>query len=364
MSETEPADFEHGSADIVALKAAAWAAEMMAWCPTAAPSPAMSAMSSLPGTAWDGTPYSGYADGSWTGWPGSSLTVSDEFALPEAEAITAAGSEPSSHNDEVTQGAVSEDFNLQNMKELLETSILASLQKASKTADDTQGDAQQEVVVEADKASESSTQSLEKRAQKTKDVSAKIPLPPGLEDMRDESKWPSGTTTVMLRNIPNKYTQKMLADVINKEGYKGEVDFMYLPIDFKNKCNVGYVFVNFRTDNACLRFASEFHQAASKEKLPGFNSQKICEVVPAKFQGQMENVRRLQTNPVMAQLVETPEWLPQIFDEDGLELPFPTPASGNSNTKNAKVSRTTRKPAPPVTKTGSSTKEVHGRQWD
>ena len=42
-------------------------------------------------------------------------------------------------------------------------------------------------------------------------------------------------TTVMLRNIPNKYTQKMLLDVINESGFSGKYNFFYLPIDFRNK---------------------------------------------------------------------------------------------------------------------------------
>ena len=51
-------------------------------------------------------------------------------------------------------------------------------------------------------------------------------------------------TTLMIRNIPNKYTQDMLLEFLDQE-HKGRYDFIYLPIDFKNKCNVGYAFINF-----------------------------------------------------------------------------------------------------------------------
>ncbi len=50
-------------------------------------------------------------------------------------------------------------------------------------------------------------------------------------------------TTLMIKNIPNKYTQKMLLATID-EDFRGQYDFFYLPIDFKNKCNVGYAFIN------------------------------------------------------------------------------------------------------------------------
>ena len=42
-------------------------------------------------------------------------------------------------------------------------------------------------------------------------------------------------TTLMIKNIPNKYTSKMLLAAID-ENHKGTYDFIYLPIDFKNKC--------------------------------------------------------------------------------------------------------------------------------
>ena len=39
-------------------------------------------------------------------------------------------------------------------------------------------------------------------------------------------------TTIMIKNIPNKYTQKMLLQTIDKK-FMGTYDFLYLPIDFK-----------------------------------------------------------------------------------------------------------------------------------
>eukprot|EP00438_Fugacium_kawagutii_P021268 Skav220189 [mRNA] locus=scaffold1074:174858:184177:- [translate_table: standard] len=87
-------------------------------------------------------------------------------------------------------------------------------------------------------------------------------------------------TTVMLRNIPNKYTREMLIKQLSQE-FSGEFDFMYLPIDFKNKCNVGYGFINFRTQDSCERFIGLFHGVDVRKCLPGLNSKKIVEAMGA-----------------------------------------------------------------------------------
>ncbi|CAI9089054.1 OLC1v1023554C11 [Oldenlandia corymbosa var. corymbosa] len=60
-------------------------------------------------------------------------------------------------------------------------------------------------------------------------------------------------TTLMIKNIPNKYTSKMLLVAID-ESHKGTYDFLYLPIDFKNKCNVGYAFINMVSPSHIVSF--------------------------------------------------------------------------------------------------------------
>eukprot|EP00746_Dinoflagellata_sp_MGD_P033501 gnl/MRDRNA2_/MRDRNA2_179921_c0_seq1.p1 gnl/MRDRNA2_/MRDRNA2_179921_c0~~gnl/MRDRNA2_/MRDRNA2_179921_c0_seq1.p1 ORF type:complete len:417 (-),score=79.80 gnl/MRDRNA2_/MRDRNA2_179921_c0_seq1:3-1103(-) len=134
---------------------------------------------------------------------------------------------------------------------------------------------------------------------------------------------PENYTTVMLRNIPNKYTQQMLLNRLNKD-FRGEFDFMYLPIDFKNKCNVGYGFINFCTPESCQKFIQQFDGIDVRKCLPGLNSRKVAEVTPARMQGKAENVRRLTNSPVMHQLEDHPDWMPIVLDEYGEQMPFPT----------------------------------------
>jgi len=134
---------------------------------------------------------------------------------------------------------------------------------------------------------------------------------------------PPGCTTVMLRNIPNKYTQALLAERLHSDGYWGMMDFLYLPMDFRQKVNAGYAFISFRTAEAAVRFTADYHLARCLDKLPGFNSQKICEVAPARFQGRTANIERLRSSSVMSRLTQTPDWLPMLFDEVGQVEPFP-----------------------------------------
>eukprot|EP00605_Chrysophyceae_sp_TOSAG23-4_P002942 GSChrysophyteH1.ASY1.ANO1.3240.1 assembled CDS len=52
-------------------------------------------------------------------------------------------------------------------------------------------------------------------------------------------------TTLMIKNIPNKYSKDMLLAEI-EQSHSGTYDFFYLPIDQKKLCNTGYAFINFK----------------------------------------------------------------------------------------------------------------------
>mmetsp|Transcript_5083 Transcript_5083/g.12818 ORF Transcript_5083/g.12818 Transcript_5083/m.12818 type:complete len:827 (-) Transcript_5083:1834-4314(-) len=116
-------------------------------------------------------------------------------------------------------------------------------------------------------------------------------------------------TTLMIRNIPNKYSQKMLLSTVD-EKHKGTYDFLYLPIDFKNKCNVGYAFINFIYPASIC----SFHATFNHRKWDKFNSDKVCELAYARIQGKQALISHFQNSSLMT---EDKKCRPLIFFSEG-----------------------------------------------
>jgi len=135
-------------------------------------------------------------------------------------------------------------------------------------------------------------------------------------------------TTVMMKNIPNKYTQDSVMDLIHRRGFKSSYDFLYLPIDFRSKSNMGYAFINFCTPEDAQRFAAAF----TGYQEWGFNSIKVCEVTWSRpFQGLAAHIDRYRNSPTMHSSIPM-EFKPAIFFA-GQRLPFPPPTRPISSSK-------------------------------
>jgi hypothetical protein len=121
----------------------------------------------------------------------------------------------------------------------------------------------------------------------------------------------------------------MLLEEVNVN-HKGTYDFFYLPIDFKNKCNVGYCFVNFIDPKFIVPFVSEFNGHRWKN----FNSEKVCAVSFARIQGKAAMISRFQNSSL---LEKDDEYRPLLFQSNGSECgkpeAFPMPVKHTS--KNA-----------------------------
>lgn len=119
-------------------------------------------------------------------------------------------------------------------------------------------------------------------------------------------------TTLMIKNIPNKYTSKMLLAAIDEQ-HKGTFDFLYLPIDFKNKCNVGYAFINMLSPSLII----PFYEAFNGKKWEKFNSEKVAALAYARIQGKTALVNHFQNSSLMN---EDKRCRPILFHSESTEL--------------------------------------------
>ncbi|XP_065872486.1 protein MEI2-like 4 isoform X2 [Euphorbia lathyris] len=130
-------------------------------------------------------------------------------------------------------------------------------------------------------------------------------------------------TTLMIKNIPNKYTSKMLLAAID-EHCRGTYDFIYLPIDFKNKCNVGYAFINMVDPQQIV----PFHKAFNGKKWEKFNSEKVASLAYARIQGKSALIAHFQNSSLMN---EDKRCRPILFHTDGPNAGDPEPFPMGSN---------------------------------
>ncbi|KAF8724786.1 hypothetical protein HU200_020720 [Digitaria exilis] len=138
-------------------------------------------------------------------------------------------------------------------------------------------------------------------------------------DLDRIAKGEDSRTTLMIKNIPNKYNCKLLLAVID-ENHRGTYDFIYLPIDFKNKCNVGYAFINMTDPQHIIPFYKTFNG----KKWEKFNSEKVASLAYGRIQGRNALIAHFQNSSLMNE----EKWCrPMLFHKDGPNAgdqePFP-----------------------------------------
>ncbi|CAK3942856.1 hypothetical protein MYCFIDRAFT_82251 [Lecanosticta acicola] len=134
-------------------------------------------------------------------------------------------------------------------------------------------------------------------------------------------------TTIMLRNVPNRWTAADLKRILDTCS-AGQYDFSYLRIDFEYNTNVGYAFVNFTDPANVIPFVDTY---VGKEWVPGSFPRKIAAVSYATVQGYDCLVEKFRNSAIMD---EYPGFRPKLWytkenapdpSKIGEEKAFPPP---------------------------------------
>merc|ERR1719502_1315102 len=126
-------------------------------------------------------------------------------------------------------------------------------------------------------------------------------------DEQEKPKQNVNFESMMIRNIPNRYSQQMLRTEIDKAGFKGKYNFFYLPIDFGQRANLGYAFIDFQDVETAAQFIATFEG----EKLRKFKSRKILSISPAVYQGLPANLNHFAKAAL--QRITNPRFQPKVF---------------------------------------------------
>jgi RNA recognition motif-containing protein len=116
-----------------------------------------------------------------------------------------------------------------------------------------------------------------------------VPRHQNWADMQDITTRHEEPTTMMIRNIPSRYTQQDLVLDLQEFGLTGTFDFLYIPMDRVTAANVGYAFVNFSDPHWARKCMQSFHNYRfARHSIHG--SKKVATVSVAHLQGLSKNL--------------------------------------------------------------------------
>ena len=93
-------------------------------------------------------------------------------------------------------------------------------------------------------------------------------------------------TTIMIKNIPNKYTTEMIKSILSYN-FNYTYDILIIPSDANKIKNFGYGFINFINSY----YIPYFYYMFNGNKWSGTNSEKICEITYSKIQGKNQLIK-------------------------------------------------------------------------
>mmetsp|Transcript_138101 Transcript_138101/g.385292 ORF Transcript_138101/g.385292 Transcript_138101/m.385292 type:complete len:311 (+) Transcript_138101:98-1030(+) len=98
-------------------------------------------------------------------------------------------------------------------------------------------------------------------------------------------------TTLMLRNLPQSISQRDLCVALDRAGFAGKYDFLYMPTVFSSGVGKGYAFVNFTAPE----YADRLLNSWTKGRPFGRMQNKTIGIIIAHIQGRDANIAQWDT---------------------------------------------------------------------
>ena len=126
-------------------------------------------------------------------------------------------------------------------------------------------------------------------------------------------------TTLIIRNIPIRYSISILIKELNNKFYH-KFDVVYLPKDYTNNYNLGFGFINFIEPMHLVSFCDKYEG----KKWNCFNSNKRCNLAYSKYQGKSDLIKYIYKKVCISEHGDNKENLKKSFYiNDDEKLPKP-----------------------------------------